>query len=270
MIYNLIALGLIIFFLVIITFILAKKLPRLKTMDVDTIAEEKEDQVKERILIQRLRRKAKQSKEIVAKTIKPSGQKAKSFFAKKHHVKDPVFQQQLNDLLEAAQELFKEEDYAEAEKKYIEVISLDQQNKAAYRGLADLYRQKKEYQQAIQTLKYVLRLDLKQCQLKTKKHSRKKAHGQPAHVCVNAEEITEDYLELGEVYQALGEPGQALVSFQHAFQHSPNDPKTLDLLIETCIQLKDRSSAVDYFKLLHQVNPENQKLLEYKKKLDSL
>ena len=41
MLYNYIAIGVIVFFLGLIAYILFRKVPRLRTMDVETIAEEK-------------------------------------------------------------------------------------------------------------------------------------------------------------------------------------------------------------------------------------
>lgn len=264
--------------------ILARKFAKLKTLDVKTISEEKESQVKERILIQRLRRKAEKSKQGLKKVVSPSGQKVKKTIGKFHNwilsqeskykreaaskgkAKGADFDQQMTVMVQEADELTKKEAYAEAEKKFIEIISLDSQNKKAYLGLVDVFLGKKEYQQAVQTLKHVLKLDRSAGKQVVKEDST----GRKYKMFSNAEDLAEDHIRLGEVYLAMGEQKRAMSHFQTALQNSPNDPKSLDLLIDLSIITQEKRLAWEYFQRLEQVNPDNQKLIEYKKKLQEM
>jgi len=278
MLYTYIVIGIIAVCLAIVVFILIRKIPKLKTLDVATITEEKEAKVKERIIAERMKRKAEKSKKTVQKVVGPFSRIIKKFFAglkkiivnlekkyqkqaaQKPHKKDAAFDEKVKSVLHQAEELVNKEEYSEAEKKFIEIISLDSQNKKAYQGLANLYLTQKEYKQAIQIIKYVLKLDLSFNKATVSKNE----IGQTIKTHTNAENLNEDYIKLGEVYLATDEPQKSLTNFQNALQYTPNDPKTLDLLIETSLILRDKLKAIEYFERLSQVNPDNQKLLEYK------
>jgi len=54
---------------------------------------------------------------------------------------------------------------SEAEKKFIEIISLDPKNLKAYKGLGQVYLELKEYKQAEQTFMFVLQLEKKNSKL---------------------------------------------------------------------------------------------------------
>lgn len=284
MIYNIIVGSITVIALVAIIYIVARKIPKLKTLDIATIAEEKQARVKDRILIDRLKRKSDKSKAIVHKISKPFWEGLKNFFSKiyykvialekkyqresarKPQVRDAVFEEKIKSLINDADELLKSEEYSEAEKKYIEIISFDASYKKAYQGLANLYIAQKEFLQAIQTIKYVLKLDLKESKPIDKVDSK----GSKYRTYTNADELTEDYIKLGEVYLAEKKYSEARTNFEKALSYLPHDPKTLDLLIDICLILKDKTAAILYFNKLQEVNPENQKLNEYGKKIEEI
>ena len=284
MIYNIIALGLVSLALAVIIYIAIKNFSRAKTIDINTIQEEKEARVRERILVERIKRRWQSGGGIWKKVGTNSGEKIKSFCsgllkkaqelekkyqresAEKHGGSGVDQSQHIKVLLDEAQDLYKKEEYSEAEKKYIEVISLDIANREAYSGLVDIYQSQKEYQQALQTALYILKLDKKDSKAITKKTD----VGEEYKTISNAEIINEDYLTIGEIYLSMSDQRQAFTYFQKALELTPNDPKTLDLLINCAIILSDKSKAWDYLKRLEEVNSENQKLSEFKKRIEDI
>ena len=78
------------------------------------------------------------------------------------------------------------------------------------------------------------------------------------------------YLELAEVYLQLEEAPKAFALADQASGLEPANPKVLDFLIEVSIITRDRQAALKAWRLLHEVNPENQKLDEFKERIDKL
>ncbi len=284
MIYNFIALTVIIGCGVVIFLLLRKKYHQLRLIDVQTIAEEKEDQVKERILLDRMKRRAQSGSALAGKVFSPVGSIFKNTWKKistrladwesklqKQATKTAAnkiinFDQQVKNLLTEAQELFKKEELAEAEKRFIEIIGLDPHNRAAFEGLANLYEAQKEYQQSLQTVLHILKLDKHLSKTVTKDDGK----GGKFKTVDNADQINEDYLWIGQLYQSLNDMVKANEYYAMAIELTPNDPKTLDLLINSAIILHNKSQAFDYVKRLEETNPENQKVIEYKKKIEEM
>lgn len=283
MLYNLIALIVIVLSLAVIIFLIVKKLPKIRTLDVDTIAEEKEAKVKERILIDRIKRKTNVSKEFFKKGFTPFTSKIKNGFGnayrkivdleKKYRAESNQqgaagagSQETIKKVIMEAEDLVKKENYSEAEKKYIEILSLDGKNREVYIGLAEVYVRQKNTKQALQIYSHVLKLDLKT----GKKMSKTNEKGEKFETYSNAPDLVEDYIHLGEVNRELGENKKTFENFQKAGALEPNNPKIIDSLVEISIMLKDKKSAWENCKRLEAVNPENQKLFEYKKKISEM
>jgi tetratricopeptide (TPR) repeat protein len=284
MIYNYLALAVIILSLAVVFSIMKKKYHQLKIMDVSTIAEEKEEQVKERILLERLKRRAHNSRKLVSAVVAPGGKVVGGWFSAMYrglvnlekkfqheathgaNIKDATVEQKIKSIFQEALDFVKKDEYSEAEKKYIEIVSLDSQYRDAYKGLANIYARQKEYQQALQTVLHILKLDKKSSKTVTRDDS----HGGHYKTVDNAEIINEDYLWIGELYTDMGDQAKAFEYYQKAIELTPNDPKTLDLLINSAIILRNKVLALEYSQKLSSVNPENQKLTEYKKRIEEL
>ncbi|MCX6743399.1 MAG: tetratricopeptide repeat protein [Candidatus Parcubacteria bacterium] len=178
--YNIIALIVILVCLALIVVIVYKKLPLLANFDVGSIPEEKAAQTKTKIMEERMTRKAKviyakitpffkiifnfsQRKfKVLAEKIKAWEEKYKTKTPKEVLVTKEefvTFEKKIDNLLKEAQDLINRESYEEAEKKYIEIISLEPKNVEAYRGLGNIYFSQKQYEEAKQTFSHILKLN---------------------------------------------------------------------------------------------------------------
>jgi tetratricopeptide (TPR) repeat protein len=283
-IYSYIAGGIVVAALGAIVFIYAKKFQKAKSIDVATIPEEKQAIVRDRILINRMSRRAEKGKSALSKFFSPIGRAIKNSASKladklaalekkyqresqqRPQAKDGAFEEKMKGVLLEAEDYLKNQDYSEAEKKYIEVISFDQANKRAYCGLVEVYAAQKEFQQAIQTMNYIIKLDLKSAKPIEKIDEKNKKYKS----FDNVDELTADYLRLGELNLTVGEPKKAIANFKKSIAINPNDTKTLDLLINASIMLKEKAAALSYLNELTRVNPDNQKIFEYRKKLEDM
>jgi tetratricopeptide (TPR) repeat protein len=256
---------------------LLRKFPRLKTLDVDTVPAAQKAEVRDRLLMERMKRSSEKGKKIVKKGAVPIfkliARAVKALFRKiydlekkykkeaedKTELRGGALKNKVGGLVEEARKLVKDDKLKEAEKLYIEVVSLDVKNIEAYRGLADVYLKLKEYKQAEQTSAFVLRLEKKL----SKEIEKKDDNGQLRKTVSNAPELANAYVDLGYTFEMQGNLQKAVDNFAEALNLEPNNPRNITEMLDAVIAMKNKSAALDMLKRLEQVNPENQKLKEY-------
>lgn len=283
MLLNIILIVVIGISLLVILFILLKKVPKLKVLDVNTLPEEQTAQVRNRILVDRMKRKTDKGKDVVKSITIPFITAIKNIFKnvfRKVHELEKKYQKEakstgvdahdvnarINSLFAEVTRLVKDEKFKEAEKKYIEIITLDPKNIKAYEGLGEVYIELKEFKQALETYIFVLKLEEKN----SKQIEKKNEQGQTIIVVSNAHELADVHIDLGEVYQMMEKYKEALNHYKKALNLEPNNPKNLDQMIEISILVKDKELGQEMIDRLEKVNPENQKLYEYREKLKDL
>jgi len=257
--YDIVPLIIIILCLVGIIIIVVRKFPVLATIDISTIQREKEAEMKEKIITERLERKTQNMLKRLILIISPFKLWLKNQFKKiydkvleleKYYQKKQKLipaaedlELKIKKLLLVVEELIKENKLKEAEEKYIEIISLDPKNLPAYEGLGNLYLEEKNYDYARETFEHILKL--------------------------KADDV-DTYINLGLLCKALNENEKAQEFFNKAVALEPNNPRSLDFLLEISIILGNKSLAEETFKKLEEVNPENQKLAEFKEKIKEI
>lgn len=139
-------------------------------------------------------------------------------------------------MLDEAERAMKAGRTDEAEKKLIELISMNPKHVEAYEQLGRLYLGSKEYGLARETFMHVLKLA-------------------PKDASVHA--------SLGELSSLEGDDKKALESFRKAKELSPNNPKYLDFFITAAIAAGNKAEAKEALEKLKEVNPENQKIADF-------
>ncbi|MBI2415603.1 MAG: tetratricopeptide repeat protein [Candidatus Kerfeldbacteria bacterium] len=239
-----------------------RKLSLAASLDLEAMREYRERMRKAALIEDRLARKLLTAKKNISTWITPLGrwliQFAQNFFRWLKSLEeqyrrtarrpvapsDAVTQQQsLSSVLQQAAVFVTEENYVEAEKKYIAAIAFDHSSIAAYRGLATLYITMKNYQHAVETLRFLEQLD-------------------PTDEAV--------WQDLGMLYQVQQQLEDALEAYEQALILGPNNPKNLDACIELAIANKLKYKAQNYYDKLKAVNPENKKLLQYQEQIAQL
>ena len=144
---------------------------------------------------------------------------------------------------DAVRQLFTESEVAfrggrmeEAEKKLIELITLNPKYADAFELLGRVYLITKDYALARETFLHVLKLSPKNASA---------------------------YASLGEVAELTGQTEAAYEAYKEAMDLSPNNPKYLDFFIDAAIQSKNIEEAKAALEKLKEVNPENQKIADY-------
>jgi tetratricopeptide (TPR) repeat protein len=149
----------------------------------------------------------------------------------------------LHALMHEGDKLAKEDKFVEAEKQYIEALSIEQKNPKLYEKLGRLYLRNKQYEQARDTFRFASRLS-------------------PNDASVVA--------SLGEVAMAREEYSDAITYFQHAVSLRPRSPRYLDFLLEACIVGGDKACARETFNLFASVNPDNAKLPDIDRRIKEM
>ena len=258
--YNIIPLLIVVFSLAGIVFIILRKFPVLASIDIDSIKSEREAKQKEKIIASRLERKIDNFKKIFFSFLIPIISKIKKRFKSSYnkfaawedrHSQEKISKKEtpeerkkkIGQMFFLAKELIEKQQFDEAEKKFVEIISLDHRNVDAYRELGHLYVQKKDYDYAIETLRHVLKL-------------------KPRDV--------EIMIDLGTLLKNRGENKKALRFFKKAVELEPTKPKSLDFLIDISIIVGDRDLARETLGRLKEVNPENNKIGEFEERIKEI
>lgn len=260
MILDITALVLLVASSVVLLVMFFRKFSILTTIDVDSVPQEKLEQKKEDIIEMRLKRKLEWLKNKTNQIIRPffrflnnifqltyrKALELEKYYQEKSQPisdKNNNNQQKVRALISEGEELYKDEDYGQAEKKFIQVISLDHMNIEAYDNLGRIYLAQKDYEHAIEAFQHALKLDEKNSGV---------------------------HCDVGLVYQELGDYKKAIMYLKKAIRLDPNNPKYLDALIEISILDKNSYLAKATYQKLQKANPENQKLAEIKEKIENI
>lgn len=290
MFYNIIPLILILICGLVIIYVITRKFPALANLDLSTIPQEKEARVKQQILQSRLKRKVNKWILVGNKLLYPLrikiGRWIKTLYDKLRVLKENYQKESraatkgdaaVNELFSEAEELIKKEEYEEAERKYIQAISIDSKNIKAFKLLGELYLVAKKLPEAKETFEHVLKLTAEDAdvyahlaEIAQAKGNLEKAKSNYLQSIELNNAKSQNYYNLADVYRAMNNNKEALNSIKEALKIEPNNPKYLDTMVNLSIITKEKADAWEAYKKLKEINPENKKLSEMKKQIDDL
>jgi Tfp pilus assembly protein PilF len=251
---SLLGLGVLLLF-----WIALRKLPQLRIVDPATSKEAKEKGLKHEILRKRFERLSGERVETVRRTfggpflwLQKSVRRTAARLAdiersyadrQKKPTKQKVNAQELRKMLDEARGLMDKQAYDAAEKKLVEVLSLDPKNTDAYEYIGRLYIYTKNIDNAKEAFRYLSKLA-------------------PQDASVLA--------SLGEIAVMENDTQGAFTYFSRAKNISPNNPKYLDFYIEAAIKAGDVMEANLALDHLREVNPDNQKISVFEERIEAL
>lgn len=259
MLWWLIPTILIVVSLIVSLFIVVRKIPQLRIMNVLSLPEEKFRQVKDFLLQQRFQRMAKErfgfAINFGSKVWKESSRHGRRLVQKVYAIEQHYRKMQkesapvssdaeiIRKTMDEAEALVGKEEYFEAEKRYIEILSQHPKLVKAYEALGNLYVLDRKYNQARETFNFALKLKQDDASI---------------------------HAALGELEMKENNPAVALLEFAKAIEIHPNNPRYLDFFIDSAIAAKNIFEAKRGFDKLREVNPDNQKLPELEERITSL
>ncbi|MDO8435618.1 MAG: hypothetical protein Q7S89_03000 [bacterium] len=256
-----IPLAIIIIALAVIVIIFLRKLPVVAMVDVENLPEEQQDRVKRAIVEQRLTRRMRLFSGLIGRALLPVTKLIAHFrkvmaariqkFEKrvreeeKQERKDSPSEviSEIDRLISEGEHLLKMHKYAEAEARFIEVVGMDPKNVDVYKRLAAIYEQQKDWGHALETWKFINKLE-----------------PNTAETCAH----------VGSISSTMGEHRQAVDWFFRAVHLESKNPRLLDLLIEESILAGNKKLAEETCAQLEVVNPENQKLTEFRERIHDM
>jgi len=259
---NIIAFTIIITALAVIISIFYHKLPLLEKIDLDVVDVEKkkkykllEERLKRRIL--ELTKKIKFTHSIQSATRALSALKGiRSHIKRKktsyistvqtaHEQKNGAEDDE--NILEKAYEFLKSGKFQEAEQTVLDIVKNNPRSLKAYKLLADVYQQTKEFIHAEATYEHIVKL---------------------------AERLKEikafDYLHFAEIKARLEKFEDALQNVQKALLLEPQNPKILHFIVQMAIKTHQKELAWKYYRKLKETNEDNQSLEELLQELKKL
>lgn len=296
MLANIIILGVIVICLAVIIFIVIKKFPNLSQVDVETLPKVKEENTKKRIIRERLEREVLSRIRSSAKKLKPASDRMvlgfrnalnktlemersyrKKLEQPRTHEEKQKIEAKTDDLVEEGEKLLSQNNFAEAERKFIDAIALDPKGLDAYKGLGELYFEQGKMTEAKETFEYILKLNADNYDAYSHLGNIALAQGNPEAARVMLLKSIEldsqaavHYLDLAKTYRELDQSEEAYNALQKAVGLEPNNPRNLDALLDLSIILGKKKEAKDLLAKLTEVNPENQKIEEFKERIKQI
>ena len=242
----------------VVLFVVVRHAPVLANLSVDSIAQVREKKFKDEIVSKKLKRGMENWFLKVMKFVKPMlGGVVKFVESVKHRANESrlknkssvevksegVNVSQIESLFGEFEILVKDGNWDECEKKLIGIIEIDHKNVDAFAALGQVYFEKKNYDEAKQTLEHAIKL---------------------------GGEHDESYFDLAMVCRAMGDRSGCLESINKAVLLNKNNPRFLDLYLEVLIEEKDGEKAKEVLGDLRRVNGDNAKLGQFEKSVSEL
>lgn len=200
-------------------------------------------------------------------------QQAKRPFAKVA----PSEQERIKTLLDEARSLARDLKWGESEKRYLEILLLDNRNKDAYQGIGMLYLKQKMYPQAKETFEYLAKTkqaddacyaalaEIAEVDGETGKAEEmrlKAVELRPRLACRHA--------ELARHYADLGELAKAWPSAKRASDLEPKSAKYCELALECALALGDWHEAKRRYDKLRLLSEDYQRLHQFRERIDKI
>ncbi|MFA6526686.1 MAG: hypothetical protein WCT26_04745 [Candidatus Buchananbacteria bacterium] len=268
--------------------IILRRLPELKVLDISAIPGEKQDKNKISILEAKFLRQKKTADKKISQIVTPAKDYVGSLISKLQdsvNVMEKKYKRQgeveevrtksINELFAEAKAGISANDYMQAEKDLIEIISRDKKNAAAYELLFDIYRLTKNYSQAEEIIRYLIKLkSLKYRKNKNVEPLKKEKIEDTEVEVLETMDIDDDlakyYNDLASIYELMDKKDKALDAYLKANAILPNNPKFLDKVIDLAINVGDKGLAKKTYKRLKEINPENAKLEQFREALEKM
>lgn len=279
--------------------IVVHKFPTLASIDTKTIPAERHGELKARLIEERFRRKIGRASGSVSMRLKPVGGAAKKMLKTWYHrlldleqryrtrvmsaeLQDPEERakklQQVGQTVSSASEALDRGNLEAAEQKAIEAISLQPRSVEAYRVLAQIYIEQRDFEHARETLQFLIdNLHVEDDEVYAELGQVASGEGKFEEAKTDLEtsirlngQAAVHYLDLCRIELELGDSSAAFENCRKAVELEPNNPKFLDALVDASIVAGKHDWAAETLEKLEKVNPENQKLTELSDRIEAM
>lgn len=266
----------------------------IRLLDPDSIKEERVRRKREEIISQRFER-VKSSKlaplKVMAQRVIMAGKKsfhaayikliqldrfykqAKAPFA---HAAPPT-RDRIRALLEEARSLARDLKWADAERRFLEILALDERHADAYKGLAGIYLKQKLYPQAKETFEFLAKIDRADAfcheglgEIAEAEEDARTAEQMYLKALELQPRLARRHARLAEFYLRQEDPGKAWPPAKRATDLEQKSVKYLDLAIEAALRLKHRDDARRLYDRLRLVSEDRSRLQSISERIQEI
>ncbi|MBU2613707.1 tetratricopeptide repeat protein [Patescibacteria group bacterium] len=279
---------------IVLTVVLGRHWKEIRLLDPTSIKEERMRQVREKIIVQRFERVRAHTLAPLSTVVKRGALLGKTAFHAAYikliqldrfyrQAKSPLahmapsVQDRIRGLIEEARSLARDLKWADAERRYLEVLSIDTRNIDAYKGLGMLYLKQKLYPQAKETFEFLMKIQKADDACFSGMAEIAEAEGDAATAEVMRTKALEDqprsptrHAELASFFLERGEPGKAWPLAKRAADLEPKSAKYLVTAIEAAIAMGNQTEARRRFDKLRLLSTDQPRLQSLKERIDAL
>lgn len=189
----------------------------------------------------------------------------------------PTTQERVKGLVTEARAFYRDQKWSEAEKRYLEVLTLDPHHVEAYKGLGAIYVKQKLYPQAQETFQFILKMkkadDMTYAALADIEEAQGRSHEAEIYRLQAVEASPKQaarHAELAQFYLGQDEPLKAWPSAHRAVELEQNSAKFAELALEIAIKLGEREEARARYQRFRLLSEDRQKYQYWREKVEAL
>ncbi len=189
----------------------------------------------------------------------------------------PSDRERIKTLITEARAMARDLKWADAERRYLEVLGLDTRHVDAYKGLATIYLKQKWYPQAFETFQFVVKMKKADDVVYAGLAEIAEAQNNlllAEDMCLKAVEVSpgqpQRHAELAEFYMQQNQFEKALPHVQLATELDPKSAKYLEMALEISLFTKNTTNARKYYDRLRLVTDDRVRFQSWREKVEKL
>lgn len=189
----------------------------------------------------------------------------------------PSDEDRMKHLLDEARSFVRDEKWADAERRFLEVLSIDQRSTDAYKGLAGLYLKQKMYPQAKETYEFIRksgkadeRVFAGLAKIAEEEGNEKRAQEMYEKAIEIRPRLASRHAELASFHLRRKRPESAWSPALKATELESNSVKFLELALESAVQMNDAARAQTMYDKLRFLQKDRQALQVWKDRMDKI
>ena len=189
----------------------------------------------------------------------------------------PSNQERIKKLLDEARSLFRDLKWAEAEKRYLEALLIDNRNIEAYKGVGLVYLKQKNLEQAKETFIYLVKTKnaddivyASLAEIAEQEQDLKTAEEMHIKAIEVRPKLANRHAELAKFYLKQKQYAKAWPSVKRATDLEPKSSKFQILALNCALELKNLDEAKLRYNKLRLLSEDKVKLNKFKEKIEKL
>lgn len=189
----------------------------------------------------------------------------------------PSATERIKSLLDEARSLARDLKWADAEKRYLEVLLMDNRNADAYKGMGCIYLKQKMYPQAKETYEYLIKTrqaDDACCaamaEICEAEGDDAAAEGWRLKAVEERPRLANRHAELAKFYADRKNYAKAWPSAKRATDLDPKSAKYQELALDSLIEIGDWTEAKRRYDKLRLLSEDQQRLQRFKERIEKI